>query len=179
MQTPTISTLQHGLLCFSRYLDILQVLAGGPSLYNLELPAHLLTNASVLKTHQLSLDVVMSALIHHDCGKYLALTEDEEGVHFRDHAAISARLYSSLFSNEPASWLIANDMLLHTCSADVLAKIIPTVDANKLLTLILCSYGELYANEQMFGGRESVSFKIKLKQLNKRSNQILKEVHYA
>ena len=179
MQTPTISTLQHGILCFSYYLDLLQILSGKVSLYDLQLPDLFMVEAKNLLTHQLPLETMMSALIYHDCGKYICQSEDEQGVHFRNHAATSAELYAHLFSDVDAKWLISNDMLLHTCTAEELAAVIPKTVPEYLTSLLLGSYAELHANAQQFGGRDSTNFKIKLKHLTKRCNQILREVHYV
>lgn len=121
--------------------------------------------------------VVKRYAIWHDCGKPYCRTVDPEGKqHFDGHAEQSKRTFLEKVSqNNVVADLIGNDMLLHTCKADELEICLKSGKLNKpdAFTLLIVAFAELHANAEMFGGTDSVSFKIKYKQLDKRGKQIL------
>jgi len=49
-------------------------------------------------------------------------------------------------------------------------------DPSIALTLLVVGLCEVHSNAEMFGGINSVSFKIKWKQINKRGNAIIKKI---
>ena len=109
--------------------------------------------------------------IYHDCGKPDCLTIDAEGKrHFPCHAMASARTWLVAGGDSYIGRLIEHDMDMHTMKpADVPAYRHMDIAAILLLT----AWAELYSNAQMFGGIESISYKIKAKSLTKLSRAII------
>lgn len=60
-------------------------------------------------------------------------------------------------------------MFFHTCSALELDK--TNLSIQDLATLLLVSLAEIHANSEMFGGQDSISFKSKWKQIDRRGNR--------
>jgi len=116
--------------------------------------------------------------IWHDAGKGYCRTVDENGKqHFPDHAKQSCKIFLDKVSNSPIiGQLIADDMLFHTVKSDELDIILKSAQHSKshLFTILFVSFAELHANADMFGGMDSISFKMKYKQLDKRGKQLLK-----
>ncbi len=109
--------------------------------------------------------------IFHDCGKPLCLEIDESGRrHFPNHARISKETWLRFSDNEDVARLIGLDMLLHTSAVEELKGI--HLDIKTAFTLIVTSLAEIHSNSQMFGGNDSISFKIKWKKLEKNSRCI-------
>lgn len=105
-------------------------------------------------------------VLYHDCGKPYCIEYDAGGrKHFPNHAEISKNIWSQLYPDDTlVSELISLDMVMHTCKNDVL----DTLSKQISCTLIISALSELHSNANMFGGIESVSFKIKYKALEKR-----------
>lgn len=127
-----------------------------------------------------SLEAIETYCIYHDIGKCFCLEIDENGKrHFPNHSEISYNKWLELSdTNIPDRYLIADliryDMLFHSEKAeDILAKNLPS---EILCTLMLAALAAIHANADSFGGRESDSFKIKLKALDKRAKAILTEI---
>lgn len=111
-------------------------------------------------------------LRYHDCGKPQCRVVDDEGrAHFPEHARHSAALWQSLGGHPDEVWLMANDMLLHTGSAEDCE---PLKGHRLAPALLFAALAELHANAPMFGGVETVSFKAKAKHLERRSAQLLR-----
>jgi hypothetical protein len=111
----------------------------------------------------------------HDIGKPFCLEIDFYGKqHFPDHANVSEYVYRRHFNQEETvvSRLIKMDMDIHTKDLDI-EKFCNRKEAITLLLVGLC---ELHSNCEMFGGIESVSFKIKWKKLQSRGNKIIKKM---
>ena len=110
--------------------------------------------------------------VYHDCGKHLCLTIDEEGRrHFPDHATWSAKQYSHIFPEDGfTATLIRRDMEFHTLRGDDLLCLCESPFA---LILYFTAWAEINANAEMFGGRESDSYKIKRKRLLKAAKKLL------
>jgi hypothetical protein len=66
--------------------------------------------------------------------------------------------------------LISRDMDFHLLRADKLQEF---SEYEYATTLILSALSEVHSNATMFGGTDSVSFKIKWKHSNKRGRQVL------
>lgn len=109
-------------------------------------------------------DVLRSYHVYHDCGKHLCLTISDDGRrHFPNHAEISSKQYSIIFPSDVFSAiLIARDMDFHVLRGDDLQKILRNPIAP---ILYLSAWAEINANAQMFGGRDSESYKIKRSRL--------------
>lgn len=117
--------------------------------------------------------------LYHDCGKPYCLKIDSETGkrHFPNHAEISGHVWESLTGNMVVGKLIRNDMVFHLCTASDLAdKLDNDWTVQEAVTLFVTAVAEIHSNARMFGGIDSVSFKIKQKQLDKRGNQLCKHI---
>jgi hypothetical protein len=121
------------------------------------------------------LDVIKKYNLFHDCGKPYCLIVDEDGKkHFPQHEKKSKEVFSYFHQNDNiVSNLIGSDMCLHVETADEILG--HQWDIKTAMTLLLTSLAEIHANAQMFGGIESISFKMKWKKLNKRGKMLMKQ----
>lgn len=105
----------------------------------------------------------------HDCGKPLVHSCDETGSHFEDHAAISAKLFGELYPELPeVQNLISLDMVPHTLRHNDVAGVGALCRDRKVAaTLLLAGLAATLSNADMFGGKDTVSYKIKMKRLSK------------
>ncbi len=97
---------------------------------------------------------------YHDCGK--PYVKDDQG-RFPEHAFASACQWKLLnMEDDTVVQLMHKDMLFHTMKGDDISRLWcdPLAPA-----LYFTAWAELYANAEMFGGRDSDSFKIKRKRL--------------
>jgi len=62
-------------------------------------------------------------------------------------------------------------MEIHTIKAKELSFFIKNKEA---ISLLITGLSEIHANAEMFGGIESINFKIKYKQIDSRGKQIIK-----
>lgn len=134
--------------------------------------------SNILKTLP-SLSSIEEYCITHDLGKAFCLEIDENGKrHFPNHEIISEEKWLELSEDIPDKALIAKliryDMLFHKEKPeDILAlKLSPQI----ICTLLLSALAAIHANADSFGGRDSDSFKIKLKNLDKRAKKILPRI---
>ena len=70
--------------------------------------------------------------------------------------------------------LIKRDMEIHLLKAVGIKDFIKK--EQEALTLLLVGLAEVHSNAELFGGRNSVSFKIKWKQIDKRGKRICEEI---
>lgn len=98
---------------------------------------------------------------------------DETGIHYPNHAQVSADYWKDCGGSQDVENLIRHDMFFHTCSAKDLEDTVLT--KQELSTLLLSSLAEIHANAELFGGIESTNFKIKFKQIDKRGKKFCKE----
>lgn len=118
-------------------------------------------------------------LVYHDCGKpYCRVVDDEGKQHFPDHANVSKEVFDQLsqnhqFFNDDAlvSKLIAEDMDVHLLKGDGVPEF---SQRDTAATQLLAGLSELHSNATMFGGLDSVGFKSKWKNLNRRGKAIVK-----
>lgn len=171
-QASGLSIYQHGLDVANRYRDLYSMLSNGPSAYNWNIPDK--TFLQLKDIQKKALDPKEARVYHvfHDCGKPKCKTIDENGKqHFPDHAKESARIFKEIFPEDEQSYnLILHDMDCHTLKGEEALEF----SKNPLApTLILTAWAELHSNaEKLFGGFDSVSFKIKSKQLIKMTKLI-------
>jgi uncharacterized protein YlaN (UPF0358 family) len=64
-------------------------------------------------------------------------------------------------------------MYIHLLKSDGVDEFCKNPNA---ITLLLTGLSEIHSNSQMFGGIDSISFKIKWKCINKRGKQILEKI---
>lgn len=164
-QTKNLSVLEHGLQVAKYFEDLRQhILFGKPLAFEWRLPDWIYSRE--LWERVLPISIVRQYHWFHDCGKPFCRTVDEDGkVHFPDHANVSAALWRHIGGDEQIARLIEHDMDIHLLSASGLESFSMMPEA---ATLLLTGLAEIHANASMFGGIDSVSFKIKFKQINKR-----------
>lgn len=115
--------------------------------------------------------------LYHDCGKPFCWSQNEQTDQnqFKDHANVSAQVWASVGGNEVVGHLIAEDMVLHTATAEEIdKKLANDWSIQDACTLLLAALAEIHSNARLFGGIESVSFKQKWKTLDRRGKQICK-----
>lgn len=111
--------------------------------------------------------------IYHDCGKPHCLEIDEEGKrHFPNHAKVSKDTWLRVSDNQIVADLIGYDMAMHVDTAETIKSY--NWDIKTAFTLLITSFAEIHSNAKMFGGIESVSFKMKWKKLDKRGKMLMK-----
>lgn len=120
-------------------------------------------------------------LVYHDCGKPFCETIDEEGKrHFPNHAEISYDIWTTFkkptTENQLIGWLIRNDMFFHITKPSDEEAIKEMAKHRYAGTLLITAYCEIQANAKMFGGKESTSYKIKTKRLNKLAHKLIGEL---
>lgn len=176
-QTEGQNVLQHGRSVREHYLTLVQHLRGQVDLNgsnNWVIPEWL----NSYKEEFLSAipdDYIMDRyLTLHDCGKPFVRVVDEDGKHhFPDHANQSADTYREVFAEEAdeiVEYLIRHDMDVHMLSAVEVPEFAKSPHAAAQL---LAGLAELTSNAAMFGGIESVGFKMKYKKLNQRGKALV------
>lgn len=176
-QTEGQNVLQHGRSVREHYLALVQHLRGKVDLHqsnNWVLPEWLDTYKDEF-LNSIPDDYIMDRyLTLHDCGKPFVRVVDEEGKHhFPDHANQSAETYREVFgteADEAVEYLIRHDMDVHLLSA---ADVPEFAASPYAAAQLLAGLAELTSNAAMFGGVESVGFKMKYKKLNQRGKALV------
>jgi len=172
-QAPGLSVLRHGQLVRRRYEDLVGHLRDGkPLAMDWKLPDWC---ADPLAVEGLPDDGTMAWYqVFHDCGKPAVLTYDEEGKrHFPGHADASRDAWLRAGGSQEVADLIAMDMDAHLLKHEGVPEFAARAQARALL---LTALAEIHANAEMFGGRESISFKSKWKNLDRRGKAVLAEI---
>ena len=159
--------LQHGQMVHESYIQLIADLDA-----NAEDPAFQKLYA-MTRDKLLSIDALKNYHIYHDCGKHIEIEYDAEGRrHFPNHAANSAMQYAILFRQDVnTQFLILHDMCFHIGKGDDLMWLFQHPLGPSLFFTALA---EINANCQMFGGRNSQSYKIKRSRLIQTSKKYLK-----
>lgn len=118
--------------------------------------------------------------LYHDIGKPFVIQIDDDGKsHFPNHSDYSSNLYKILFVEDEdvdiVSKLIKHDMDFHLLKPSQVEEYLKNTDLDKrfIISLLITNLAELHSNSNMFGGFDSVSFKIKFKNYLKISKKIL------
>lgn len=159
-QFDNISMYDHGLLVSKEYCNIISSLE--KDIIPECLPEQLLT---LYKTQELlCFSKMLNYHILHDCGKPIVREVDENGKqHFPDHSQVSYNQFIRIYpNNEEEAFMIKHDMDFHTLKNN---ELISLVKSKYGFSLYLTAWAELIANAKLFGGFDSVSFKIKRKKL--------------
>lgn len=168
LQTTGMSVYRHGELVVENYNKILNILNEDKKDNNVRLP----NNLKLLLPFLLDSDIIKTYQLFHDCGKPYCLVVDEEGKrHFPNHAIISKMVWEKIYGKDDISELIGMDMDIHLLKNDGIPEF---ANRKQWATLVLTGLAEIHANSEMFGGIDSISFKIKYKQIVKRYNAIIK-----
>jgi hypothetical protein len=172
-QTKGYSVLDHGLSVKNYTFDLINHLKyNTPLKFDWILPDWVYTNKELILSNLPDDKIVKYYTILHDCGKSYCLEIDSDGKkHFKDHAEVSADVFSKLFNCKITEHLIRRDMDIHLLKADEVEQFCKDPFA---LTLLLVGLAETHSNAAMFGGTKSESFKIKLKKINQRGKKIIK-----
>lgn len=176
LQCEGMTIYQHGVSVHETYLELLDILNHQkPNIYNI--PPVLFTYYENNKSKLLTVDVMKEYHIMHDCGKPLCLEYDANNKrHFPNHAECSFLQYSELSNNTIIADLIRRDMCFHTIKGEELKKL---WESENSTSLYLTAWAEIISNSNMFGGIDSVSFKIKKKHLIKSLRSIWKKKHIS
>ena len=168
LQTTGMSVYRHGELVVENYNKILNILNEDKKDNNVRLP----NNLKLLLPFLLDRDIIKTYQLFHDCGKPYCLVVDEEGKrHFPNHAIISKMAWEKIYGKDDISELIGMDMDIHLLKNDGIPEF---SNRKQWATLVLTGLAEIHANSEIFGGIDSISFKIKYKQIVKRYNAIIK-----
>lgn len=162
--------LQHGISVWNNTNKILS-----NNFDNLKLPEWFINNHSLILSliPREKYQQIKEYNILHDCGKPLCIKYDENGKkHFPNHAEISYNTYLKYYKDNYVADLIRYDMIMHTESYDNI--ILKQLSIDKLTILYITALSEINSNAQMFGGIESINFKIKFKRLNKLGKKLFK-----
>lgn len=173
-QTKGQNVLEHGLSVKDYLFDLLGFLRNKePLKYNWILPEWLKDDKIVeLILLNLPSDETLELYTtYHDCGKPFCLTIDDTGKkHFPNHTSYSYYYFTQIFDNDIAADLILHDMDIHLIKA---TDELEFSTYKYALTLLLSGLSEIHSNARMFGGIDSVSFKIKWKNIAKRGGHVL------
>lgn len=167
-QFETVNMLDHGNMVHEYYKDLYNLIISGNSKYTWDIPDGCLDKLKTTIPDLLLIPDVKNYHVYHDCGKHISKFIDEEGrQHFPNHAMNSYTRWMECGGDGITGYLILNDMYFHTTETKCLTRI------NYYGTLLLTAWAEVHANSTMFGGIDSVSFKIKRKKLVKATNKLL------
>jgi hypothetical protein len=169
-QHKDMNMLQHGE---NVWLQTQQIISNK----NLDLPKWFLDNHSEIINQIYHPDILKTYTIYHDIGKSFCLTIDSEGKrHYPNHAQVSKEKFLEIFPNKKIeAELIGLDMLFHTKNyTEIEALQLPNAT---LFTLLVVSFAEIFANAEMFNGKNSDSFKIKYKKLDKIGKKLIHRLH--
>lgn len=177
-QFKTQSVAEHGRSVARYYLDLIQHLEDSkPLQYEWKIPDW--ARSRTLLNRILPFKNIIIYLIYHDCGKPYCRIVDEDGKqHFPDHARVSQEVFEHVrkthqFSDNDdlISKLIREDMDIHLLKADGVEEF---SQRDTAATQLLAGLAELHSNATMFGGMDSIGFKSKYRNLDRRGKAILK-----
>lgn len=176
-QTKGQTILQHGQSVWEYYKDLIKSLKEPKFVSNKwNLPECLFKNNEEILSNLFDKEIIEAYALFHDCGKPFCKTIDEVGrTHFPNHAQVSYETWLSFSNNQIVANLILNDMKMHTMrSREEIESFCKTEDIKTICTLLLVSWAELHSNANvLFGGTDSVSFKIKRRALERTSKIVL------
>lgn len=172
-QTQGMSIYQHGVSVNDFFHDLYNhIIHKTPLKFEWKLPDWIYESA--LWNNLLELSIIDEYQIYHDCGKPFCLIIDSDGKrHFPNHAEISSEIWLEYNKhsdrNIQISKLIKMDMDIHLLKDIGIDDFCKNKESATLLITGLC---EIHSNASMFGGIESISFKTKFKNINKRGKKI-------
>jgi len=169
-QTETQTIFEHGESVHWYYQDIYNHLTfSHPLHYAWRLPSWIYDDKIKTAIQAADPEIIKNYHIFHDCGKPFCRTIDEQGrQHFPDHASVSYHKWLMAGGDPTTGHLILHDMDAH--SKDI--PIENFIRNPKAIILLITALAEIHSNASMFGGIESVSFKIKWKRLDKIGKRI-------
>lgn len=170
-QTDFQSVYDHGLSVKDYTFQLIEFLENDNFL-NLKLPNWFSLYRSEILSSLYSRDIIEEYTIFHDCSKPYCLIYDSEGKrHFPNHAELSFQKWLEVGGNPQVANLMKMDMKIHLLKAAEVDDFIKNPEA---ITLLIVGLAEVYANA--FGNYDSLSFKIKYKQIEKRGKTICQKL---
>lgn len=169
-QTKTQTIKEHGELV---WLKTKRLISGNWE--GMKIPQWFIDNHQWIINNIHHPSIIKHYNLYHDCGKPYCLEIDSEGKrHFPNHAQISKQKWNEVTDdNYPlVGDLIGYDMALHIDTADKIKSY--NWDIKTAFTLLVTSLAEIHANADMFGGIDSLSFKMKWKKLDKRGKMLMR-----
>lgn len=169
------SVLEHGFSVKNHVFDLINHLKFNKQLkYTWKLPNWVYEDKQFILDNLVDVSDIKIYTVLHDCGKPYCKTVDSEGrSHFKNHAEISHLTFKKLFDNESVATMILNDMKIHTLKSE---EIVNFCESKYSITNLIVGLAEVHSNAKMFGGIDSVNFKIKYKHIEKRGRQIIQHL---
>lgn len=194
-QMPGMSVLEHGESILKYYEQLSEMLSRGSDIrfkftenLNWRLPKWFLEYEKDIAWERHSDSIFYWYLKFHDCGKsYCKIIDDDQKVHFPNHAEKSYEIWTDLNKVDPVHYLkefeieiigclILHDMDVHIMKAADVDEFCEKLGSMTAISLLLAALAEVHSNAAMFGGTETDSFKAKLKQIERRGNAICKKI---
>lgn len=181
-QTKGQSVYQHGVSVKNHFDQLLDHLKENTNI-NWKIPKWVYEYKDDILVNLYNKKICDTYTLLHDIGKPYCKEIDSDGkVHFPNHAAVSKQIFLSLedltdFTADEKQIignLIGWDMVLHQSNSEEIQEYLNLWTAQDASTLLVVALSEIHSNAMMFGGLESSSFRIKLKQLDRRGKQICK-----
>ncbi len=120
---------------------------------------------------------MLTYCLYHDCGKpYCRTIDKNDNTHFPNHELVSYKKWTESDDSKFIGELILYDMMLHRSTIKELDIMFNNISHVQWCILILSALSEVHSNAVMFGGIESLSFKIKLKKILKNVKHIIKKI---
>lgn len=172
-QAKNQNILEHGISVKKYLFDLLNHLrTDEPLKYAWILPKFVKENSELLLQNMPDDNTLELYTTYHDCGKPFCVQIDDDGTrHFPNHAKVSYEYFKNVFDNEVAAELILHDMDIHNLKANNIKEF---AEGSHTTTLLLTGLAEIHSNAKMFGGQDSISFKIKHKHISKKGEQIIR-----
>ena len=173
-QTEGQSVYAHGEAVHDRMRQLIRYLDSGEVIGDWILPNWVQVYRTQLLSTLMPRCIIDEYTLFHDCGKPYCPSDGERK--FPNHAEASYRTWLGVGGSPSAARLMRMDMLIHTLKADGVPIFCTHREAP---TLLLAGLAEIHANAGMFGGVDSVSFKIKWKHLDRRGRAICRHLFGA
>lgn len=128
-----------------------------------------------LRSHLHDAKTIWNYTLFHDCGKPDCLELDAEGRrHFLKHEEFSSDVWSKIGTEDEARLMLL-DMTFHRMKSEGFEDFVSKASKSDVATLLLTAYAETYANavDNSVEGVESVSFKIKKKNLDRLTKKLV------
>lgn len=175
-QSPGQSVLDHGKAVQYKLLKLIEILQSNlPITDNWRIPEWFFAYKDEILQNLYPMEILLDYTLYHDVGKPFCQVLDIDGKsHFPDHANISAQILSVMGKNCAVCDLARDDMDIHVLNSEKLSSKMQKWTSIHAITLLMTSLAEIHANATIFGGIDSISFKIKFKNIKKRGLQICK-----
>ena len=183
MQTDTQSVLEHGISVNKYFNNIIDLLSDGLTFDNIKIPDSILENKDYIINNLLESDVIQKYQLYHDIGKPYCITYEDGVKRFPDHAQKSYEIYRNVFYNDKdvniVSKLILHDMDFHLLKPSMVDEYLKKTNLSdkEIITLLITTLAEINSNANLFGGIDSVNFKIKFKNYTKISKKVIEHLN--